>query len=201
MRAYSRLNVYGSWRAMEELYREGKVFHLHNFPSNDPCYEQSDYCEDTMIISLYVSLCWVLVATSIALKSKFSNREFSIIYLLVAFIDTNLYYLFGETFHVFEISKNPWNYVSFSLIQSIIIPLFIAIMINLWRLASSVPAKVGVQVGAIIFIVGMETLSFLLKIVIYSDLTVLCWLIAYRLVLFYLQFVTIRFFRRMCSHS
>ncbi|MCY9660152.1 hypothetical protein P5G65_03720 [Paenibacillus chondroitinus] len=154
-----------------------------------------------MIISLYVSLCWLLVATSAALKTKFSNREFSFIYLLVAFIDTNLYYLFGETFHVFEISKNPWNYVSFSLIQSIIIPLFIAIMITLWRLARSVPAKVGVQVGAITFIVGMETLSFLLKIVIYSDLTVLCWLIAYRLVLFYLQFVTIRFFRRMCSHS
>ncbi|MBP1963123.1 FlaA1/EpsC-like NDP-sugar epimerase [Paenibacillus aceris] len=154
-----------------------------------------------MIISLYVSLCWILVATSAVLKSKFSNQEFSFICLLVAFIDTNLYYLFGETFHFFEISKNPLNYVSFSLIQSIIIPLFIAIMINLWQLASSVSTKVSIHAGSIIFLIGMETLSLLLKIVIYSEIKILCWLIVYRLLLFYMQFVTISYFRRMCNHS
>jgi|GEM_PF-3800125 len=99
-----------------------------------------------MILTLFVSISWILGAIAIVLKDKFLRQEFAFTWTVANFINTNLFYLFGERFHFFELSKNPLCYVSFSLIQSVITPLFIAIMINLRPLARSTSAQAALHI-------------------------------------------------------
>ncbi len=153
-----------------------------------------------MIISLYISLCWLLLASAMSVK-KIPNQEFAFVFLIVNFINTNLSYVFGDTLHLFGIAKEAHRYVSFSLLQSIMIPLFIAIMINLLYLVRTFSKKILVHLFAIGFLIGTEALSYFTNIVSYSEKHVWIWLIGYKLLLFFLAFAMLRSFRWVCSRS
>ncbi|WP_261300547.1 hypothetical protein [Paenibacillus andongensis] len=135
------------------------------------------------------------------MHKKFPPKDLAFLFLIVDFLNTNLYYLFGDAFHVFDISKDPSRYVSFSLLQSLIIPNVIAIMANASIQSQAVTGKLAVQLAAIGVLVGLELMSHLLLLITYHQFHTAIWLIFYRLVLFYMAYLALKGFKRMCSHA
>lgn len=154
-----------------------------------------------MIVSLFIALSWLLVASSAALAIRMYRIEFAFVFLLVNFANTNLYYLMGDNFHIFEISEDPKRYLSFALIQSVIVPLFSAVMIHQLLRTSSISRKAAIFLTAFVLLIGTEALSVLTHIVVYDRLRVFLWLTVYRLLLLILPLFALRYFRRMCSYS
>ncbi|MFC5448277.1 hypothetical protein [Paenibacillus aestuarii] len=152
-----------------------------------------------MVLSLFLSISWILGGITIALKDKFPRQQFAFTWLVANFINTNLFYLLGEGAHLFELSRNPLYYVSFSLIQSVIIPIFIAIMINLRPIAQSASARAALHVGSILFLVGIEALTVSLTIISYSGIMKFIYFVSYKLILFYFLIFALSLFRRMCK--
>lgn len=154
-----------------------------------------------MILSLSIALSWLLIASTAALVNQIYRLEFAFALLLVNFTNTNLFYLMGDCFHVFEISKDPHRYVSFSLIQSVIIPLLLAVMIDSLLRTSSVSRRAAIFFSAFVLLLGIEALSVLTHIIVYNQFRIFLWLAVYRLLLLILPLIALRYFRRMCSHS
>ncbi len=153
-----------------------------------------------MLLSFSIAASWMLIATAVVVR-KSSRQEFAFVFLLSNFINTNVYYWSSQTLHIFEISKNPASFVSFSLLQSAIVPLFVAVTANGSALVRTVPRKVAVHVASIAFLIGLEGLSRYLRIVIYNEVYVFYWLAGYRTLLYILPLIALRFFRRMCIHA
>lgn len=154
-----------------------------------------------MVISVYISLCWFLIASFIVFAKKAAPRQLAFVLLIVDFVNTNLYYLFGETFHFFKISEKAPLYVSFSLQQSVIIPLFVAIMVIASSEALSFTGKAALHFVSVCFLIGLEALSSLFTIITFQSTLAMVLLLVYRLLLFYLSFPALKLFKRMCSHS
>lgn len=154
-----------------------------------------------MIISVCITLCWILAALSVVVARKVPHQPFAFAFLIANFINSNVYYLFGETLHFFELSKDPLRYVSFSLLQSIIIPLFIAIVINLSLQVRAASTKWSFHTLAIALLACGEVLIHSTQIVSYSGYPMLLWLIGYRMLLYITTMITLRYFIRMCSRS
>lgn len=154
-----------------------------------------------MIISFFMALSWLLAGSSAALANRMYRLEFAFVFLLVNFANTNLYYLMGETFHVFELPKDPQRYVSFSLIQSVIVPFLTAIAIDKRLRARSITGQAVALISAFVFLIGVEVLSASLRIVIYEQKRIFLWLSVYRLLLLLLPLIALPHFRRMCRRS
>lgn len=154
-----------------------------------------------MIISFFIALSWLLVASSAALANRMYRLEFAFVFLLVNFVNTNLYYLMGDAFHIFELPNDLQRYVSFSLIQSVIVPFFTAIAIDKRLRASSISGQAASLISAFAFLIGVEVLSASLRIVIYEQKRIFLWLSVYRLLLLLLPLIALPHFRRMCRRS
>ncbi|MBD0378880.1 hypothetical protein ICC18_01935 [Paenibacillus sp. WST5] len=144
---------------------------------------------------------WFLIASSAIMYKKFPRKDFAFVFLFVDFLNTNLYYLFGDAFHFFMISDDPMLYVSLALLQSIIIPLTIAIMINVSVQNQVMSRKAAVQLAAIGALVCLELMSHLLLLITYHGFLTAIWLFLYRLVLFYMAYLALKCFKRMCSYG
>ncbi|TLS52367.1 hypothetical protein FE782_10365 [Paenibacillus antri] len=153
-----------------------------------------------MLLSFSIAASWMLIATA-ALVRKSSRQDFAFVFLLSNFINTNVYYWSSQTLHIFEISKDPASFVSFTLLQSAIVPLFIAVTANGAALVRTVSRRVHIHVASIAFLIGLEGLSHYLRIVIYNEVHVFSWLAGYRILLYILPLITLRYFRRMCIHA
>ncbi|MFD0693150.1 hypothetical protein ACFQZT_03510 [Paenibacillus sp. GCM10027628] len=160
-----------------------------------------DQCEASMLISFYISLVWFLFASTVATHKKFPHKDLAFMFLSVDFLNTNLYYLFDDAFHVFDLSKDPSRYVSFALLQSLIIPNVIAILVNLSIQSQAVTRKLVVQLAAIGVLVGLELMSHLLLLITYHGFLKAIWLSLYRVALFYMAYFALKCFKRMCSHA
>jgi hypothetical protein len=153
---------------------------------------------------IWYSLClifvaWLLAGIFLSYAKVYPRKYLAFVFLFADFMNTNLYYLLGESFKIFKLSNDPLRYVSFSLLQSFIIPAIIAIAVNTY-FDDHRPA---VRTAAIIVSTGMllslEVLSALIQVITYDGYWILVSLMGYRLLLLSASFIALSCFRRMCE--
>ncbi|WP_248929991.1 hypothetical protein [Paenibacillus hamazuiensis] len=152
-----------------------------------------------MVISLHIFFTWLFAGIFLHTAKTASPRHLAFVFLFIDFLNTNLYYLAGETFKWFKMSEEPLLYVSFSLLQSLIYPLIVAIAVTAYPLAGFAAKKASVLLLSCCLLLGLELLTRYLKIITYDGTGLMIALLGYRLLLLIAAFIALKCFKRMCA--
>jgi hypothetical protein len=152
-----------------------------------------------MVISISLFISWFLIGMLIPIYKKFNKQQLAFVFLFVEIINSNVPYLMGDAFHFYKITNDMQLYMSFSLYQTIVIPVFYTIIIYLYHQVTSIHKKIAVLLLFVGVIGLFEYLVFSFKIIESDGFWRLAFLIVYRLLLLFLTLFALRGFKRMCK--
>jgi hypothetical protein len=152
-----------------------------------------------MVISISLFITWFLIGMLVPIYKKFNKQHLAFVFLFVEIINSNVPYLMGDAFHFYKITNDMQLYISFSLYQTIVIPVFYTLIIYLYHQVTSIHKKVAVLLLFVVVLGLFEYLVFSFKIIESGGFWKLAFLILYRLLLLFLTIFVLRGFKRMCK--
>ncbi|OLS33687.1 hypothetical protein [Bacillus sp. MRMR6] len=149
---------------------------------------------------VFFFLAWLVVSSFVVIRKRLSIVENTVIFLVILIVSINFSWIMMEEFEFIKPTKVGIDYTAFLLNRSVITPLIMVILLNLFPWGKSVISKGLLVVYAVIVMLCLSNLSIFLKITKFSN-----WNYGYEAVYYFLLAViavaTSKIFRRFSRNG
>ncbi|TRZ38609.1 hypothetical protein CEQ21_24840 [Niallia circulans] len=132
-----------------------------------------------MAFAIYFFIGWFSIICFFVQKKKFSVVENTVLFLCVLIVNLNWTWLIYEELGFITYSHDTWDFVAYLIKRSIIIPLFVLISLNFGKSDASLLKKFMHIIVSTLVILGLTSISHMLKVTTVKDWSILYDLLYY----------------------
>ncbi|MBM6616293.1 hypothetical protein [Bacillus suaedaesalsae] len=125
-----------------------------------------------MALTIYVILCWLLVALLIFEKNLLGKKGQVLLLMFGVFINTHAYLIISDPIKLIHVSTEPTKYIGFVLYRSFVLPLLLTIIVNRFIYYRSVGKILSLLVISIGLFWVIEVVNIKLQLFQYKNWSV-----------------------------